>query len=517
MAQTINTNIASLTAQRNLATSQKDAASAMQRLSSGLRINSAKDDAAGLAIANRLTSQINGINQAVRNANDGLSVAQVAEGALNETSNLLQRMRTLAVQSANASNSSSDREALQTEVTQLVSEMGRISSNTKFGNVALLDGTFTSQAFQVGANASETISFSISSSAASAMGNSAVAFNNFIGASGATAAAVIGSTPLTQQNLTFGVTDNGTTTNTVVAVAADADASTIASAITSGVSGLTATAEATSGVKITMTNIDTAADAVTLEINGQSVVMTSAAGTEAEAGGLLKTAIEANSTLNSYLTVTDNGDGSVDIQTSAGQNLDIEFDAVNDASGGTAPAVTAQALDTTGTAYGSTITLAQAGNNSTHIAAKMTFTTDSPSNGYTMHSSDGSGQFTTATTAGTGNGTITTPAAGSTAVDDINISTATGATTALGILDGAITSLDSQRAVLGAVQSRFDSVISNLMNVSENSSAARSRIMDADFAAETAALAKNQILQQAGISVLAQANAQPQNVLALLQ
>jgi len=517
MAQVINTNIASLTAQRNLAASQRDGAAAMQRLSSGLRMNSAKDDAAGLAIANRLTAQINGINQAIRNANDGLSVTQVAEGALAETSNLLQRMRELSVQSANASNSASDRSALQTEVNQLVAEMNRISTNTAFGNVKLLDGTFTSQAFQVGANAGETIAYSISSSAASVLGTSSVSFNNYIGDSGATAAAALASTPVTAQTLTFGVTVDGTTTDAAVSVAADADASTIASAITSGVSGLTATAEATSGALVTMTNIDTAADAVTLVINGQSVVMTSAAGTEAEAGGLLKTAIEANSTLNSYLTVTDNGDGSVDIMTSAGQNLDIQFNAVNDASGGTAPAVTVRALDTDSTAYGSTITLTQGGNDSTHIGAKMTFTTDSPTYGYTLRTDDAAGQLTTATTAGTGSGTITSASAGSTAVDDVNISTVAGATTALGILDSAIKALDTQRATLGAVGSRFDSVIANLQNVSENSSAARSRIMDADFAAETAQLAKSQILQQAGISVLAQANAQPQNVLALLQ
>ncbi len=168
MAQTINTNIASLTAQRNLTVSQKEANQAMERLSSGLRINSAKDDAAVLAISNRLTAQINGINQAVRNANDGLSVSQVAEGAMAETSTLLQRMRELAVQSANASNSSADRTALQTEVTQLIAEMDRIATNTKFGSTALLDGTYTSQAFQVGANASETMSVSISSAKSTA-------------------------------------------------------------------------------------------------------------------------------------------------------------------------------------------------------------------------------------------------------------------------------------------------------------------------------------------------------------
>ena len=170
MAQTINTNIASLTAQRNLATSQKDAATAMQRLSSGLRINSAKDDAAGLAISNRLTSQINGINQAVKMQTTDFPVAQVAEGALAETSDLLQRMRELSVQSANASNSAGDRAALQTEVAQLALEVDRIANATKFGETALLNGTFTSQNFQVGANVGESIGVTIQSSKASALG-----------------------------------------------------------------------------------------------------------------------------------------------------------------------------------------------------------------------------------------------------------------------------------------------------------------------------------------------------------
>ena len=157
MPQTINTNVASLNAQRNLNASQSDANTALQRLSSGLRINSAKDDAAGLAISNRLTAQINGINQAIRNAGDGISVAQVAEGALSETGNILQRMRELAVQSANASNSSADRSALQSEVAQLTAEIDRIATNTAFGDVKLLNGNFTNQQFQVGANVGESI------------------------------------------------------------------------------------------------------------------------------------------------------------------------------------------------------------------------------------------------------------------------------------------------------------------------------------------------------------------------
>ena len=170
MPQTINTNVASLNAQRNLNSSQSDANTALQRLSSGLRINSAKDDAAGLAISNRLTSQINGINQAVRNASDGISVAQVAEGALNETGNILQRVRELAVQSANASNSADDRAALQAEVTQLVAEVDRIANNTAFGTNKLLDGTFTAQSFQVGANVGETITVGINSAQSDDLG-----------------------------------------------------------------------------------------------------------------------------------------------------------------------------------------------------------------------------------------------------------------------------------------------------------------------------------------------------------
>lgn len=514
MAQTINTNIASLTAQRNLAASQKDAASAMQRLSSGLRINSAKDDAAGLSISSRLTSQINGLNQAVRNANDGISVAQVAEGALAETESILQRMRELAVQSANASNSSSDRDGLQTEVTQLQAEITRIASNTKFGDTALLDGTFANKAFQVGANNGETISYSIADASATALGTSAITFAGFTGSGGAIAVEAFAGVDIEAQDLTFGVTSNGSTVNRTVSILADQDASAIAASITSGVEGLTATAEATSGARIRLDAND-AADSVGLNINGQTVTVTGKA-SAALAGAELKTVIEANSTLNAYLTVTDNGDGTVDIQTSAGQNLDLQF-ATTATGGGTAPTVDVQALDASGATYGNDVTLVQGGNDGTHIAAKISFTTDVPTNGYTMHTDTTGGNFSTAASAPNGSGTIATPSAGSTSVNDVNISTVAGSNTALTIIDGALKALSTQRSTLGAVQSRFDSVVSNLMNVSENSQAARSRIMDADFASETAALAKNQVLQQAGISVLAQANAQPQNVLALLQ
>jgi flagellin len=515
MPQTINTNVASLNAQRNLNSSQSDANTALQRLSSGLRINSAKDDAAGLAISNRLTSQINGINQAIRNAGDGISVAQVAEGALSETSNILQRMRELAVQSANASNSSADRSALQSEISQLSAEVTRIASNTAFGETKLLDGTFSGQNFQVGANRGETISISIASSSADNLGSRAVSFAGF-STGGATAASTFADAQVKGQTLTFQDVQSGVTSETAVTVALDADASTIAAAITANVDGLTATAASSSGARITAANIDDAGDSTTLIINGETLTITGDT-TLAQFSAGLKAGIDGNATLASYLTVTDNGDGTVDIQTSAGQNLDIEFDAVAAGGATTAPTIAAQALDASGALTGSSRTLAQASTNSTTIAAAITFTASNSSTTYALKTDTAAGNLTDKTTFATGAGTVTSPGVGGTAVDDIDISTAAGANTALDIIDDALTTLDNQRADLGAIQNRFDSVIANLSNVSENSSAARSRIQDADFAQETANLARAQILQQAGISVLAQANAQPQNVLALLQ
>ena len=367
MPQTINTNVASLNAQRNLNSSQSDANTALQRLSSGLRINSAKDDAAGLAISNRLTSQINGINQAIRNAGDGISVAQVAEGALSETGNILQRMRELAVQSANASNSTADRAALQSEIAQLTLEVDRIASNTAFGETKLLDGTFTSKTFKVGANRGETIGISVASAAASELGSRGVTFQNMLTLGSAAAAAAAADACVQSQTLTFGVTQNGSTSDTTVSVAADADASTIASAISSSVTGLTATAAESNGARIAFTNIDNATDAVTLVINGETVVATSANGSEAEFGGLMKAAIDANSNLKTYLTVTYDGAGNIDIQTANGQNLDIQFKTVVDQSSGTPPAVAVTALDASGATTGGAITLAQGGNDTTTV------------------------------------------------------------------------------------------------------------------------------------------------------
>ena len=518
MAQVINTNIASLTAQRNLATSQKDAASAMQRLSSGLRINSAKDDAAGLAISNRLTAQINGINQAIRNANDGLSVAQVAEGALAETTTILQRMRELAVQSANASNSPADRAALQTEVSQLQSEIDRIANNTAFGNTKLLNGSFTSQNFQVGANVGETISYSISSARGSALGQTnSITFSNENFGLGQTAGVGVNSA-VVAQNLTF-VVDGETT---VVAVAADATAKTMASDISSQVGSISASATTTARIVADAAfaaggGAGTATDDIVVSINGVSLGAIAIGADAAAFFDNIKSAIDNNASLSSTLTVTDNTT-SLDIVDADGDDIVIAYGAASDGSGGSKAAGTNFDIDiqVRNTANDATVNTVDALtiNETTTITGDLSFTT-----------SKGTSVVHTLTSSEAGNtGGLMSAASGNTLgtdsgarVNTMDISTVNGANSAITVIDSALTSIDTQRATLGAVQSRFDSVISNLSNVSENSSAARSRIMDADFAAETAQLAKNQILQQAGISVLAQANAQPQNVLALLQ
>jgi flagellin len=534
MAQTINTNIASLTAQRNLATSQKDAATAMQRLSSGLRINSAKDDAAGLAISNRLTSQINGLNQAVRNANDGLSVAQVAEGALAETSDILQRMRELSVQSANASNSAADRTALQTEVAQLSAEVERIANVTKFGDTSLLNGTFSAQNFQVGSGVGESIGVTMSSAKASALGQlNSLSFTsaNFETGSVSTAATKANNESYIEaQTLTFAVGPAGDTTSYTVAVADNASAADIASSITANVANVSATAQTIFRLTDDTSAALAAGDTVDVELNGVALTGIDASSI-ANFMAAFEVAVESESSL-SNLTVNSTTTYAEVIDTS-GNNVTFGITSINDAANATAmdfilsvdaytnTAASGSASAITSTGSG---TVDPGASGATGATAKDVFVTVSGTTSlfaqdstlqYTIQSSvdissaGGIGENSAAQT-----GTVTSL---NLQVDDIDVSTVSGAEQGIQIIDAAIAEINSQRAVLGAVQSRFDSVVSNLMNVSENTAAARSRIMDADFASETAMLAKTQILQQAGISVLAQANAQPQNVLALLQ
>jgi flagellin len=379
MPQVINTNIASLNAQRNLNTSQSAVALSLQRLSSGLRINSARDDAAGLAISERLSAQIRGLNQAARNANDGISLAQTAEGALGEIGNNLQRIRELAVQARNATLSASDRAALQTEAAALRDEIQRVASTTAFNGVKLLDGTFTNMAFQVGANVSETITVaSITNAQVAQLGTSTIA-------------QVTGAAATAFGAITAG--DLQINTVSVGAIAADTNAANRAASIAAAINA----------------------------VSGQTDVYAT----------LLST---------TQVTLTNSSGGNIVIALSG-----------------------------------------------------------------------------TADTANTGLTAATTNATTSTGFAALDISSIAGADTAMRQMDAALNAVNTARASLGAVQNRFSSTVANLQTTAENLSASRSRILDTDFAAETATLTRGQILQQAGIAMLAQANALPNQVLALLR
>ncbi len=511
MGQVINTNMPSMAAQRALNASQGDVQTALSRLSSGLRINGAKDDAAGLAISERFNSQIKGLNQAVRNANDAISLSQTAESALAGTTDLLQRARELAVQSANATNSSTDRTALQAEVTQLVAEINRIADTTSFNGLKLLDGNFSNKQFQVGAMANETVGVSIKNARADALGGAnKLAFASF------DAAAVNGTGGAAHrpaETLTFNVTPSGgnTSATTVSVVAGESSAAT-ASRITSTLSGVTATAS--TAVQIGQGTWDAATDSVTLSINGVSLGDVVVGADDTAFGTALLTAVQSKSAL-AGLSASTSSDGLL-LRDASGADIKVAITtSADDAEG----EVTVEAMETDGTITDSTsasVTL-DAAAESTIVKGDITFTTNEPtSTVYTVEGDstlDGSVvEDLAANSAETGSVTASTDK-----VSTITIDTVTNANLAIQVIDAAIASISSTRADLGATQNRFDSIVSGLQVASDNQSAARSRIVDADFAQETAKLTRGQILQQAGIAVLAQANAAPQNVLSLLQ
>ncbi|MES2183551.1 MAG: flagellin [Pseudomonadota bacterium] len=403
MASTINTNISSLNAQRNLSMSQSSLATSMQRLSSGLRINSAKDDAAGLAISERMNTQIRGLTVASRNANDGISLAQTAEGSLGNIGDMLQRMRELAVQSGNATNSASDRKALQSEVGQLAQEIDRVAKTTTFNGTKILDGSFAGAVFQVGANSGDNISVgSLANAKASELGSI--------------------------QFATGSVTSIDTTT-------------------------------------ITGYNTAIAAGTLSIDIGSTTISLDKidAASSGSERLGQVAAAINAK-TADTGVTafVTGKSDGTFDIEFRS-EAMDLSA---------TTPTATAVSL--------SGFSVANSGFALSSLAVDATAT-------------DIKG------------------------VDTIDVSTQAGSWDALKKIDDAINTVNSSRATLGALQSRFENAISSIGSQSENLSASRGRIVDADFAAETANLSRAQILQQAGTAMVAQANQLPQSVLSLLK
>ncbi|KTD09520.1 flagellin [Legionella jamestowniensis] len=472
MAQVINTNVMSLNAQRNLNGSQKTMQLAIQRLSSGLRINSAKDDAAGLSISERMTAQVRGMNQAIRNANDGISLSQTAEGAMQETTNILQRMRELALQSANSTNNSGDRQAIQEEVDQLKSELDRIATNTEFNGQRILDGSFSSASFQVGANANQTITFAVGSIKSSSIGGIAQEVGTEVSAAAATDITIaVGGGAASTINSSAGFTGNAfqDATSAYAKAAAINDA---------GIAGLSVTAS-TSGTQTLGAIGGTAADTYNLSINGVAIFTNEDVST-ALTNTQLRDAINSASSQTGVIASLNGGD--LTLTASDGRNIDVTESGTGFTAGTDGITVTGGDFD--GVLRGN-LTLSA---------------TDSISIGGTV------------ATIGL-SASIARDASG---IDTLDVSTVDGAQTAILRLDSALSSVSSNRAAMGALQNRFESTIANLQNVSENLSAARSRIQDADFAAETANLTKGQILQQAGTAMLAQANSLPQSVLSLL-
>jgi flagellin len=471
MSMMINTNLSSLNAQRNQSRTQNDLSTAIARLSSGLRINSAKDDAAGLAISDRFTAQIRGLTQAARNANDGISLAQTAEGALASVTDNLQRIRELSVQSANATNSASDRASLQLEVAQLTAEIDRVATQTSFNGTNLLDGSFTAKAFQVGANVGQTITVSsIASARSSALGQyqGFSLTNQSIGTANSTSAA---------ERVTIGgvATALGSITN---------DAKNIASAINAaGVAGLTATANATSVAAGTQALTATASGTASVVINGVTVSIANAVGNASTNRANAVAAINAQSAATGVVA-TDTGAG-VSLAAADGRNVVVSGFAAGTATAATIADFGLAAAATTG--------------------ASININYSAPS-GVTGSVVFGGAFSNTTAIAATG-----------TSVAGLDISTVAGANAALSSIDAALATVSSSRASLGAVQNRFSSTISNLQTTTENLAASRSRITDADFAQETANLSRAQVLQQAGTAMVAQANQLPQQVLTLLR
>lgn len=562
MALTVNTNITSLGVQKNLNRASDALGTSMSRLSSGLKINSAKDDAAGLQIANRLTSQIKGLSVAVKNANDGISIAQTAEGAMQESTSILQRMRELALQSANGSNSSDDRASLQQEFTALSGELTRIANTTTFGGRNILDGSFQNVSFQIGASANETISFGMKDISATGLkgtyseakvdGTTSQLSAKTIGAVmpgdlGTTAKASAGGaygtiaaggetldvngtsvalaagddidaaiTKINAQTGTTGVTaaKNAAGDTLVFTGTAEFTVGSLANAgLTSGVSGKFAT-ELPSDAQISIngTTVDLAAsddlDAIVGKINatavsdltgvtaknvdgrleltskdGKTIDLANGADPAKGPGALAKLGLTAGSTeakLGSDTSVTFNG---VEVKLKAGSSMDDIVSSINSASTG--------------------VTASKNSDGTLKLFSDKDITVSDGSQGTGLKALGLTATSVQATSM-------------ETTVSNLTIGKAEDSQIAIQALDAAIAQVDSQRAQLGAVQNRFDSTVANLNSISENSTAARSRVQDADFAAETAELTKQQTLQQASTAILSQANQLPSSVLKLL-
>ncbi|MGR2709308.1 flagellin [Pseudomonas sp. IB20] len=562
MALSVNTNITSLGVQKNLNKASDALSTAMNRLSTGKKINSAKDDAAGMQIANRLGNQVKGLNVAIANAANGTSIAQTAEGAMQESTNTLQRLRELALQAANGDKSDADRVSLQQEFTAKVGELTRIANTTTFGGRNLLDGSFNNVAFQIGANANETISFGMGDTSATALkgsyseasvngaalaGISATA----IGASLSGAKVASGAAQAALQTAGAGVAVGGATININgkdIALTAGDKGAAVAAAINTANAGVTASWDETGG-KISLSspaaiNVSGGATAIGIA-DGKTPAAPATGATTLDAVGAISVngkavTWAANATITSVLTsiktavgtggdATIGTDGRIQVKSAGGADVALSNTTAGSLSALGLSAGTSQAkltADTSISLNGVEVKF-KAGDNTDSIVSSI----NSASTGATASkNSDGSLALFSKKdiviadgSAGTGLVALGLTAGSSkattleTTVSNLSILSASSSQQAIQALDGAMQQIDSQRSQLGAVQNRFDSTTANLQSISQNSSAAKGRVEDADFSAEAAELTKQQTLQQASTAILAQANQLPSAVLKLLQ
>ena len=496
MPSVINTNVSSLLSQNALSKNSTSLQNSMERLSTGVRINSAKDDAAGLAITTRMTSEIRGLNAAVRNANDGISVAQTAEGSLGEITNILQRLRELAVQSANSSNNATDRSFLDTEAQQLISETNRIGSQTNFNGIKLLNGSFSSQNFQVGAGEGEVIAFnSISDSRASALGSHSLSTTGAIMggplATSVTAAAnAVNAVLVADATAAFKLqtAQGGTSANILYAVNSGADVIAAAINTAANTAGITATARNSATI-----NTLSAAGSVSFNLAGGSGTAVAISATITTTSDLTALSAAINGAANttgitaSFANPADKS--SLTLSTSDGRNIVI--DTFLGAAQGT-------------TARINTVSIGGAANTDSNV---VTGTVDLVSSKGQITAANGpTGVMSGASAVSTFN-----------SVASVSLVSQAGSSSALSVIDQALTQVNNTRSALGGLMNRFAATVSNQGTTIANLAASRSRIMDTDYAVETTNLAKAQIIQQAATAMLAQANQSSQSVLALLK
>jgi len=505
MLDAINTNVIALQTQDNLSNSQSNLSTSIERLSSGLRINSSSDDPAGLAIAARMTSQLSGINQATSNANTGVSMLQTADGGLASATQLLQSMRGLAVEAANGTNSSSDLQSLQAQITQLQAEVQQISTTTQYNGINLINGSLSNVQFQVGANSGQTISFGISSAQESAIGNNEISLTGAAGnvAGDAITEAGAKNTAGSEVNnviaSTLNVQGNGQTT--AVAVTAGESAQTIATAVNAGTANTGVTASASAQAVMTFSGSGN----VSFNIVGTATAPISASYSAAAGYSNVVTAINEQ-TGNTGVTAS-LGQGGIVLSNTTGANIDVQS-----AQTGAGASTISVAGFTNAGAVGAAQALGTVASATAAVVVGGTLQFNS-SNGFSVNDATASnGLFAAAGATGS-----TLQSVGSINVTTTTNGTPTGANSALQIIDAAIANINANRANIGALENRFTASASNLQTASLNLTSSLSTEQDTNFAAETTSLSRSQILQQAGTAMLAQANSLPNGVLALLR